>query len=80
LRATFARRRTSIPETVPLGLSDEFANDQDKIRQWNAFRKRIAHEETGSLMEVVQTVRNRAIALFLAARDLPSLPAQNNGL
>lgn len=37
IAATFARRGTPIPEELPLGLSDAFAQDSSKIQQWKAF-------------------------------------------
>lgn len=38
--ATFDRRQTRIPDGVPIGLSDEFAKDPLKERQWNAFLRK----------------------------------------
>jgi len=40
IRATFDRRGTIIPATLPDGLSQEFAGDQVKQRQWTAFVRR----------------------------------------
>jgi len=37
IQATFARRRTALPEGVPAGLSDAFATDAGKLTQWRAF-------------------------------------------
>ena len=37
ISATFARRGTSLPENLPMGLSDGFAQDAAKARQWSAF-------------------------------------------
>ncbi len=37
IAATFARRRTALPATVPEGLHDDFAEDPGKLRQWTAF-------------------------------------------
>ena len=42
--ATFERRRTPIPQGVPIGLSDEFMNDVQKKKQWQAFINRNALE------------------------------------
>lgn len=42
--ATFERRRTPIPQSVPIGLSDEFMNDVQKKKQWQAFISRNALE------------------------------------
>ena len=38
--ATFDRRQTRIPVAVPIGLSEEFANDSLKEKQWNAFLRK----------------------------------------
>ena len=37
IAATFERRSTAIPMEVPDGLSDAFAADPSKVRQWDAF-------------------------------------------
>jgi hypothetical protein len=38
--ATFERRRTAIPSYIPIGLSDEFINDVQKEKQWQAFLRK----------------------------------------
>lgn len=40
IRATFERRGTAIPPDAPLGLTDEFARDEQKTRQWQAFLRK----------------------------------------
>ena len=40
--ATFARRRTAIPSLIPDGLSDAFAEDPGKQRQWAAFAQNLS--------------------------------------
>ncbi|MFD1556354.1 nucleotidyl transferase AbiEii/AbiGii toxin family protein [Paraburkholderia silviterrae] len=40
VQATFARRRLAIPEAIPAGLSDAFAQDATKQKQWTAFLKK----------------------------------------
>lgn len=40
--ATFERRGTGIPTQVPVGLSDEFASDAQKTKQWLAFLRKNA--------------------------------------
>jgi len=40
IRATFERRRTEIPLTIPLALTSEFATDPDKRSQWRGFLHR----------------------------------------
>lgn len=42
VQATFERRRTAIPNGVPLGLTDEFAHDAQKENQWRAFLRKNA--------------------------------------
>ena len=37
IAATFERRQTAVPAQMPAGLSDAFAQDPDKLAQWNAF-------------------------------------------
>lgn len=37
IAATFVRRGTALPQGLPLGLTEEFANDAAKVAQWNAF-------------------------------------------
>ena len=62
--ATFARRNTAVPALVPDGLSDAFAIDAGKQRQWDAFARNLA----GSVPElrlVVSDLRQR-LTSFLA--------------
>jgi hypothetical protein len=40
VRATFRRRGTDQPASTPLALTDEFANDPSKQKQWSAFVRR----------------------------------------
>lgn len=44
IRATFERRSTPIPMGLPLGLTDEFAQDEQKNKQWSAFQRKNALE------------------------------------
>lgn len=37
IRSTFQRRRTSLPERIPLGLSEDFALDKTAVARWTAF-------------------------------------------
>jgi predicted nucleotidyltransferase component of viral defense system len=58
IRATFERRRTTVPDNVPLALSPEFSEDEAKQRQWRAFVSK-SKLDTGSiaLPEVVIVLR-----------------------
>ena len=57
--ATFARRNTVIPAEVPDGLSDAFADDPAKQRQWDAF----ASSLTGSIPEFLRVVQELFVQL-----------------
>jgi len=65
---TFARRGTPLPEALPLGLSDEFAQDRTKGAQWTAFvgRNRL---HAPSLAEVVAEVRTFLVEPLRLARE-----------
>jgi predicted nucleotidyltransferase component of viral defense system len=40
IHATFKRRRTALPNGIPIGLSSEFVSDAGKLSQWQAFVRR----------------------------------------
>jgi len=44
IQATFERRGTDIPRETPIGLSDDFVNDELKVRQWGAYIASIDRE------------------------------------
>jgi predicted nucleotidyltransferase component of viral defense system len=72
IKATFARRRTALPDGTPAGLSDEFANDAAKRAQWSAFlaKNRL---QAQTLDEVVTNIRNLiAEPLRLARKSVAS--------
>lgn len=57
LKNTFNRRRTSLPTTLPFALTSEFAEDNDKRRQWIAFvKKGQLKAEQVSLPEVIAII------------------------
>ncbi len=69
--ATFERRGTPLPPTIPVGLAGAFADDPQKIRLWDAFTKREALLlEPGDLGGAVEDI---------AALLLPPLVAANAG-
>jgi hypothetical protein len=65
VQATFARRRTALPDAVPAGLTDEFA--QSRQPAWNAFLRR-SGLEAPPLAEAVAALRDYAGRIFEAAR------------
>ncbi len=56
IRATFDRRRTPVPDGIPLGLSDEFADAPAKVAQWKGFLDRNRFQAP-TLREVVIEIR-----------------------
>jgi predicted nucleotidyltransferase component of viral defense system len=48
IKATFKRRRTGVPSSIPLALTDEFSRDPQKARQWHGFLKKsgLDHDQT----------------------------------
>ena len=63
ISATFARRNTVIPKQVPDGLSDAFADDPAKQRQWNAFVRDLTRP-VPQLGSVVADLRNRLVPVL----------------
>ena len=58
IKATFARRNTEIPASVPDGLSDAFAADAGKQRQWDAFVRNLS-SQAPEFDRVVRELRDR---------------------
>ena len=69
IAATFQRRATPIPVGVPLGLSDEFAQDSVKRAQWLGF---LCKNRLGELAleDVVDEVRRFVEAPMAQARKV----------
>lgn len=55
--ATFEKRVTQIPHDVPSALTNRFAADDEKKKQWSAFCKKIKVEEI-PLTEIVSTIKD----------------------
>lgn len=53
VRATFERRGTPLPEQRPIGLTAEFGDNADKIRQWISFGRKAGIRDVGTLAETV---------------------------
>ena len=53
IQATFGRRGTPLPKTVPVGLSKDFAKDRGKSAQWKAFLNRTVLTDTDIDLEKV---------------------------
>ena len=48
IKATFDRRQSSIPRETPLALSMEFADNREKVFQWQGFLGRTALSDNGT--------------------------------
>ncbi|HAT7829557.1 TPA: nucleotidyl transferase AbiEii/AbiGii toxin family protein, partial [Legionella pneumophila] len=57
IHATFNRRSMDLPEELPIGLTDEFANDPSRESMWKAFLRKNELEQK-SLTEVIAVIRN----------------------
>jgi len=66
--ATFARRGTALPDEMPVGLSDEFAEDATKRAQWKAFlaKNRL---DAPALASAVAEVRHFMVDPLRLARE-----------
>ena len=69
IAATFRRRSTPIPAGVPLGLSDEFAQDAVKRAQWLGFLRKNRLDEL-ALEDVINEVRHFVEAPMAHAREV----------
>jgi predicted nucleotidyltransferase component of viral defense system len=59
INATFERRKTSIPTTLPLALTTDFSEDKQKSLQWNAFlRKTNLNSNELTLSEITARLAN----------------------
>jgi hypothetical protein len=60
---TFARRKTIMPQSCPIGLSDQFAQEATKIAQWKGFLKKSGlNAET--LSDVIASIREFVAKVF----------------
>ena len=70
--ATFERRHTAIPDGLPIGLSDEFINDAQKGKQWQAFLRKNALDPK-SLTDVIADLREFLFPVLEAISSQDSL-------
>jgi hypothetical protein len=66
IAATFTRRGTTLPGALPVGLTDEFANDPSRQALWQAFHRKNAMAPR-QLAEVVAPLRERLRPALLKA-------------
>ncbi len=67
IQATFTRRGMALPEELPIGLTDEFANDPSRESMWNAFLRKNELDQK-PLTEVIAVIRNLIQTPFFLAK------------
>lgn len=60
---TFERRKTLLPVSCPIGLSEEFSQDSTKIVQWKGFLKK-NELDAGNLSDVIAEIRQFVAKTF----------------
>jgi predicted nucleotidyltransferase component of viral defense system len=58
IKRTFERRKTTIPDNIPIGISDEFSQNRDVQVRWKAFvtRMRVIHPPS-ELTDIIPLLR-----------------------
>ncbi len=71
IRRTFVRRGTPITESLPVGLSDEFAMDRTKQIQWKAFltKNKLEAPPLGDVVEMLRAFWKEAMAISQLGTD-----------
>lgn len=69
IAATFARRSMSVPTELPIGLTNEFANDRSRQAMWLAFLKKNQLAIT-PLIEVVTMLRIKLAPVLIHATSV----------
>jgi hypothetical protein len=65
IRATFERRGTGLPPGLPFGLTDEFAQHEQKNMQWAGFQRKNALEPM-TLAAVIEALREFLLPVLAA--------------
>ena len=64
IATTLARRETTLPSSLPVGLSEEFSADAMKIAQWNAFVKK--NQLDAPSLDVVVAILSDKLTKFVS--------------
>jgi len=67
VQATLKRRRTALPDDLPLALTAEFSKDKLKSQQWAAFDGRLGRHKTARSLNVVVANLRRFLEPVLTA-------------
>lgn len=68
VRATFARRNTSVPTSVPTALTAEFSSNPIKAQQWRAFVTK-AGLQSASFTDIVSGLEALLLPVIVACRN-----------
>lgn len=73
IAATFARRQTAVPTTLPQGLSEQFARDANKVAQWDAFlgKNRLDAPSLEDVIDEIVALLEEPLMLARRGGDLP---------
>ena len=65
VKATFERRGMAVPEALPVGMTDEFANDKSRQALWQAFLKKneLATEPLATIVDRLRAALEPALHL-----------------
>jgi predicted nucleotidyltransferase component of viral defense system len=74
IRATFERRKTSLPTTTPVALTATFAEDSMKKTQWSGFVRKVGILGGDTLAETIAVVRAFVEGPLLAASGAGAVP------
>jgi predicted nucleotidyltransferase component of viral defense system len=79
IRATFDRRATPLPRTLPVALTNAFAGDPTKQTQWSGFVRKAGIDDAGTLADTISAVRTFAEAPLAAAGYSADIPGSWRG-
>lgn len=75
VRQTFAKRQIALPDTEPIGLSNEFASNESKRHQWQGFvRRQWKQDSLPDLTEIVTDIRDFLMPIVSAIGDITTPP------
>ena len=64
MTATFKSRGTILPNAIPIGITDDFANDPAKQVMWSTFLRK-NHLSAKPLPEIAEQLRNNLQSIFI---------------
>lgn len=73
---TFAKRQTALPDSLPIGLSEEFSRNESKLLQWQGFVKRQRRQEAAPTLDgVIAVVREFLLPVITSISSSVPIPA-----